>query len=51
MESQAYQGFAKPVVTLDLPETMLLDIKQRAGREGMPYQSFMRRILEPAVRS
>ena len=37
-------------VSLRLPEALLEAIKQRAGREGIPYQRYMRRLLELAMR-
>ena len=37
-------------ISLRLPETLLNEIKQRAAREGIPYQRFMRQALERAIR-
>lgn len=36
-------------INMRLPQQLLDAVKARAGREGMPYQRFIRRMLEQAV--
>jgi predicted DNA binding CopG/RHH family protein len=37
-------------VNMRLPETLLDAVKKRAERRGIPYQRFIREVLERAVR-
>lgn len=36
-------------VTLRMPEALLTQIRDKAEREGMPYQRFMRLAIEQAI--
>ena len=49
----AHFEFAKKTdrVSLRLPEGLLRAVKERAAREGMPYQRFIRQTLERAMES
>jgi len=38
-------------INMRLPQQLLNAVKARAGREGMPYQRFIRQTLEQAVTS
>ena len=38
-------------INMRLPQQLLDAVKARAGREGMPYQRFIRQTLEQAVAS
>ena len=36
-------------VNMRLPESLLMAVRQRAGERGIPYQRFIREVLEYAV--
>jgi len=36
-------------VNMRLPESLLKSVKARAGKRGIPYQRFIREVLEEAV--